>query len=110
MTDNEARALGLRWLKAGLQATYRRESVPDRSYRDVRGVLWRIDAAMWPDLRDDATRGVLLGQVRRVYGLPLHAADSLARRGWVVWDLSKAIAQGSTEEEALVVALERGQG
>lgn len=104
MTDDEARALGLRWVKAGLQATYRPESMPDRSYRDVLGVLWRIDAAMWPDVRDDATRGVLLGQVIRAMN-----ADPRQPLQFDTWaDLAAEL--GSLEPEALVDALERGQG
>lgn len=114
MTDDEARALGLRARAAGFEPTegclvrsrpYDRNAVDPRAWTPHR-VSAAIPAAAgaWPDLRDDATRGVLLGQV--ISAMNADPRQPLQFDTWA--DLAADL--GSLEPEALVAALERGQG
>jgi len=71
------------------------------------------DAGCWPDFRDPATLGVLVGQVRERCGQPMHSSPALAvpRRAvceWRVWSASglSRYWAGATEAEAWVSALE----
>ena len=92
---------------------------PMRGMRDVQGrswddsLLWRWNSAIdVPDLRDPATVGCLLAMVREscgdheAYAMPWHDEDG----GWTVCvnndDGCHNIAEGETEVEALVAALE----
>jgi hypothetical protein len=92
---------------------------PMRGMRDVQGrswddsLLWRWNSAIdVPDLRDPATVGCLLALVREscgdheAYAMPWNDEDG----GWTVClnddDGCHNIAEGDTEAEALVAALE----
>jgi hypothetical protein len=96
MTNEEAEALGRRALAAGFQ---------DREVES--GSMWTIlgplgcmscrpsspdglaDAGWWPDLRDWATLGVLVGQVREKAGDPtLCSSAKLFRDGKIWWFVS----------------------
>lgn len=124
MTDEQARALGERWLAAcgiSSELLLAVDSLRSRGltmYRGtVSGVLWRLDeasATWWPDLRDPATRGAALEVVRErwsdpaMYLMPLWRDLACTRRVWVVARDADAEGRGSgdTEAEALVAALE----
>lgn len=82
MTDDEAKALGLRALAAGF--------VPnDRCWEGQYWAAWYVtgghDGDSWPDLRDAATRGVLLEQVRRARRDPFFHVTPWDG-GWLGWD------------------------
>ena len=112
MDDATAKELGLEALAVG----FPRRPCP-RGHHGVRssdGALWRatMTATPWPDFRDPATLGVLLGQVRGAWGEPIHTAPCDDGAGgvyeWRAWpfaDLSRYCA-GPTEAHALVAALE----
>lgn len=112
MTDAEAEAIGRRMTEC-------RHFRPMRGMRDLQGRTWTPDL-LWrwapgvdvPDLRDPATRGCVLELVREIcgddeaYAMPWHDEDG----GWTVCvnddDGCHNIAEGDTEAEALVAALE----
>lgn len=70
-------------------------------------------AQMRPDLFDSATKHQLLETVRRTYGddaITAQYHQSLGapeRKRWRVWRDGNPIAYGASEQEALIVALER---
>lgn len=130
MTNDEAKALGLRALAAGFDP-----SPPSllAGLRSREGVLWAGPMGgrreeWWPDLRDAATRGVLLERVREVWGDPrlctVYTAPEEDDNDWsaVLLDYDddfnlhgvEHVGIGRTEAEALVcaleAALEAGQG
>lgn len=109
MNDEEAEALGLRYLAAG---GIDRNAKPGGwtvkvpgGVRDERGRLWRGLTGSWPDFRDQATLGCLEGEVEeRCEG----AVVMMRGNGWFsvetdhgAWD------QGNTPNypDALVRAL-----
>ena len=137
MDDATAKDLGLRALAAGFRwAPGVKLGSADETYRLTRawysededdgatpimhpagdgigpGWGWPADGSgWWPDFRDPATLGVLLGQVRGAWGEPIHTApcdDGAGRvyewRAWPFADLSRYCA-GPTEAHALVAAL-----
>jgi len=143
MSDDEAKELGLRALAAGFRwgvegVLYRTGPGPHEEWRCYAGIdagdpmgPWFISGegdvygaeepnaplAMifnpWPDFRDPATLGVLVGQVRERCGQPMHSSPALAvpRRAvceWRVWSASglSRYWAGATEAEAWVSALE----
>lgn len=112
MTEAEAEALGKRLVACkGFR--------PMRGMLDMQGRTWGADLLFrWsndvdvPDLRDPATLGCLLALVREAvgdeeaYAVPWHDDEG----GWTVVvndeDGTHNIAQGDTEIEALIDALE----
>ena len=70
-------------------------------------------AQMRPDLSDTATKHQMLEAVREIYGddaITVQYHPSLGtpeRKRWRVWGDGYPIAYGYSEEEALIVALER---
>jgi len=121
MTDDEAKAFGLRALKAGFRWAAGVLAMYDGSdpkehrlcfWYDHEGEWCPVMSAgghqmtpswgwpakgsgWWPDFRDPATLGVLLAQVREAW-----ESGSLVYRPWTLW------AYFDTEAEALVAALE----
>ena len=130
MNDDEARALGERWIKAGGGWRLWMRGV------DLDGEAWRIGndgeairerglevrysgllrPRLWPDLRDPATRGAALDVVRDRWGGTVWIGGQLVRPGrlaWIVCGLHVSNGQRvngpdgfKTEAEALVAALE----
>ena len=106
MTEEEATALGKRLAAC-------RHFRPMPGLKDMQGRTWD-DSLLWrwnsevdvPDLRQPASMGILIACVREAYGDPfvyLAPAD-----GWFVGRGARdgIIAEGATEAEALVAALE----
>lgn len=103
MTDNEARALGERWVKAG--GGWRRGMV------GVDGRLCAWDGYLpsdgeVPDLRRGVTRGAALEVVRERLGEPTVHVQHSRGRGWEAIGFSTPVAFFATEGEALLAALE----
>lgn len=116
MTEDEKKALGLRALEAGFPtSTVRRAAYPVRCGR---GALWQstISGNPWPDFTDDATLGVLRGQVSRKWGPAAFIETGevcyppdMERSSWIrICRLAKPERRFSapTEAVALVEALE----
>jgi hypothetical protein len=106
VTNEEAEALGRRALAAGWEWSDRQLSL---------SVLGEVDAdgfdVDFPDFRDWATLGVLVGQVRERWGDPARCSTAwLKRDGSLEWSVSgtDGVDNGdfTTEAEAWVAALE----
>ena len=89
---DDYKALGLRALAAGFPRRRWEGPVfcaPDAEWRDDRGVLWRGGNGpydRWPDFRDDATIGVLRGQVREQWERPGLTTRHMLGEHWTVWE------------------------
>ena len=138
MTNDEAEALGLRALAAGMEWSrgcvdgstgmtvldawhiYGMSTAAMAAFGQHRShtiSLWQQSRLGWPDLRDPATLGVLLAQVRDALRCPwLYVTPTGGRRqsdGALLWEWH-GMAYGKSakgwgwpsEAEALVVALE----
>jgi hypothetical protein len=107
VTQEEAEALGVRLAAC---PHFR----PLRGIRDLQGrtwdeaLLWRWNATIdRPDVRDAATRGVLLELVREAYSEPtMHVRWNAGLGRWDVVARYSFPACASSEEEALAAALE----
>jgi hypothetical protein len=123
LTDEQARALGERWIKAGggwlvdggfarwddgALASQRLDGAPP-------GDEGRPTREWWPDLRDPATKGAALEVVRgRLSDATAHLVPPSPRQPGDVWTLwgrgrdgrGQCFCFESTEEAALVAALE----
>ena len=122
MTDAEARALGerlkacpgFRWM-LGMTARWKCGRTGALNYAVSFGegggfsipVALR-DEAPWPDIRDAATRGCVLELVRRALGDYDTHPICEDEASWGVWRAGPGVClgYGSTEIEALVIALE----
>lgn len=132
MTDDEARALGERWVKAG--GGYGQGwLVQEVAYGTTARLVWK-DADHWhaataagaffawlrirhehmtdrlPDLRDPATRGAALEVVRERWARPIFLMpDDALCRSWGAYTPGvepEQVAEGDSEAAALVAALE----
>ena len=125
MTDDEARTLGERWVKAGggwrpgmlvgattdrIVSVYTDESPTRILAYDGFSTMGseQIAPDAWPDPRDPATLGTWLATVRERYGDPTaHTRYSHEWSRWYVYIKGDALPGGHlTEAEALVAALE----
>jgi len=115
MTDEQARALGERWIKAG-GGWY--AGMTDAQTSTVRYPIHYYDSAI-PDLRDPATRGAALQVVRERWREPSYSLTAVdescypIRWEWIDGGLAApmlghpiAYQQFDSEAEALVAALE----
>jgi hypothetical protein len=108
MTNEEAEALGRRALAAGFKG-------PIRRFIDGALVGVHPDEDWWPDFRDWATLGVLVGQVRERWGLAGAHCEPLSDGTAGVWPAGwrvlagrglHVLSRGATEAESWVAALE----
>ena len=112
MTDEEADALGAR-----LAACPRFKPMP--GLRDMQGrtweqsLLWRWSSSVdRPDIREPATKGIVLALVREAWGYPSAHVQRMftAGAGWLAYTNDDGDRDhrfyGATEAEALVAALE----
>lgn len=121
MTDEQARALGERWVKAGgaevngMLLRYGDSLKPMDTHRvgghdnhdDSRSMR---PSPWWPDLRDPAARGAALEVVRKRWGDPsAHVRPSAQARVPWAFCASTGFVYAATEAEALVTALEATQ-
>lgn len=122
MTDEQAEALGRRYLKASrrpLTMTWA-ANVSPATHRSPDGMLWFRSC---PDFRDDASRGILEGEVQDVYrdqhiAVIYDGTQTKGNDGWPRWTpgpwrvvtvsahVTITIAAADTKPEALVAALE----
>ena len=84
--NDEARALGLRALAAGMTL---RDGILDGDADDRLGDAWRGTKDTWPDLRCPLTRGGLLADVRERLGPYSFALRQ--KHGWSVWATNTAL-------------------
>ena len=110
MTRDQAEALGKRALAAGFVITRGRRRWGRHGSKRMR-LLLIANVGYAPDLRDAATRGILLEQVREAWEDPNICVSRRADlSGWRVWHFDgngwTIIGLGDTEIEALVCALE----
>ena len=106
MTDTEAEALGKR-------AVACRHFRPMRGMLDMQGrtwdqsLLWRWDSTCdVPDLRDPATKGIVLALVREAHGQSTLSPVMLGRNRWCLADYGTTALAGESEAALLVAALE----
>ena len=131
MNDKQAKALGLRavacpgwrWLPGmlarwdrppgagGQQVLPTAARVADLPMGPLSLMFCLVDPASvyrgsWPDFRDDATRGCLLGRVRAVHDDDSIWPQRILPDRWQMICSRTVYATGTTEAEALVAALE----
>ncbi len=128
MTEERARALGLRWLAAGggwmggMLAVHLEETRKGFTWRvctgdlvDAAGEPWALSPKWWPDPRDPATLGCWTARVREVWGEEGAYACWL-EGSWAVWAPtdsqgcgSRRLGEGDIEAGSWVAALEAKQ-
>lgn len=116
MTDEKARTLGLRavaceaWRWRPGMLWWEREGLPDRVSGDGEwSGPWGAAVDGWPDFRDPATLGCLVGLVREAWGGEMVYSDPYGA-GWRVQTVDNArrpclCGVGRTDAEAWVDAL-----
>jgi hypothetical protein len=106
MTDEEADALGAR-----LAACPRFKPMP--GLRDMQGRTWE-QSLLWrwspsidrPDIREPATKGIVLALVREAHGQSTLSPVMLGRNRWCLADYGTTALAGESEAALLVAALE----
>lgn len=123
LTDEQAEALGRRWLAAGgewvpgmLWGNFRIHDVKQdpRGFMVVsRGNGWTAPGFQdgWPDFRDPATRGAALQVVRERLGCPTAWMEPGEEGWWLFFHQGDVLTArwGPTEAHALVAAMEAAQ-
>ena len=106
MTDEEADALGKRLVAC-------RHFRPLRGMLDMQGRTWE-QSLLWrwspsidrPDIREPATKGIVLALVREAHGQSTLSPVMLGRNRWCLADYGTTALDGESEAALLVAALE----